>query len=198
MSQGCADHRRGNRLHWRRRSTARDHAGSGAARRRAVRARLTLQTTVVPNAHPALHVQQVDPAYLRETSAEGQLFAIVDGCAAPDLPSLARALGPERAVCLYLGTAAENYADKAPYLIRVDPTLLSEWRERFGADAWGCLFTSSERWDTVRRHLRSLLTVSSPEGEAWLFRFWDPRLLPAFLRASQPDELNAFFGPLAT
>ncbi len=153
---------------------------------------------MVPNAQLALHVQQVDPAYLRETSAEGQLFAIVDGCAAPDLPNLARALGPERAVCLYLGTAAENYADKAPYLIRVDPTLLSEWRERFGADAWGCLFTSSESWDTVRRHLRSLLTVSSPEGEAWLFRFWDPRLLPAFLRASQPDELNAFFGPVAT
>ncbi len=151
-----------------------------------------------PNAHDALHLQQIDPAYLRDTSIGGQLYAIVDGCAVPGLPDLARTLGPARAVCLYLGTAAENYADKAPYLLLVDPALLAEVRERFGDGAWGCLFTSSEGWEDVRRHLRSLLTVSSPEGERWLFRFWDPRLLPAFLRASEPDELNAFFGPVAT
>lgn len=147
---------------------------------------------------PALHLQRIDPAYLRDTAAEGLLFAVVDGCAVSGLAELARALGPDRAACLYLGGAAENYADKAPYLLRIDSALLDALPERFGSGAWGCLFTSSEGWDTIRRHLRGLLTVSSPEGERWLFRFWDPRLLPAFLRASQPDELNAIFGPIAT
>lgn len=147
---------------------------------------------------PAVHLQRIDPAYLDQTAAEGMLFAVADGCVVPDLDVLARELGPERVACLYLGQAAENYADKAPYLLRVDADLLAMLRARFADEAWGCLFTSSESWDRIRRHLRSLLSVSSPEGERWLFRFWDPRLLPAFLRASEPDELNAFFGPIAT
>jgi hypothetical protein len=134
--------------------------------------------------------------YLDEAADAGQLYAVVDGCAVAGLADLARSLGEGRAACLYLGDAARNYGDKAPYLLHVDRALVKRFIDRVDGDAWGCFVVSGAGFEAVRLHLRGLLTVASPEGEAWLFRFWDPRLLPTFLRASQPDELNAFFGPI--
>lgn len=143
-----------------------------------------------------LHLRRIAPSYLQEAADAGSLYAVVDGCAAPALSNLARTLGPGRAACLYLGDAAANYGDKAPYLLRVDSALAATLGDGASDPAWGCFVVSSIGFEAVRRHLRGWLTVNSPEGEAWLFRFWDPRLLPIFLRASQPDELNAFFGPI--
>jgi len=143
-----------------------------------------------------LHLRRIAPSYLREAADAGSLYAVVDGCAAPAVSDLARSLGPDRAACLYLGEAATNYGDKAPYLLRVDAALAATLGDRASDPAWGCFVVSANGFEAVRRHLRGWLTVSSPQGEAWLFRFWDPRLLPVFLRASQPDELNAFFGPI--
>ncbi|KRA59182.1 hypothetical protein ASD79_10795 [Caulobacter sp. Root655] len=143
-----------------------------------------------------LHLRRIAPSYLREAADAGNLYAVVDGCAAPTISDLARSLGPGRAACLYLGDAATNYGDKAPYLLQVDSALAASLGDGASDAAWGCFVVSSSGFEAVRRHLRGWLTVNSPEGEAWLFRFWDPRLLPVFLRASRPDELNAFFGPI--
>jgi RHS repeat-associated protein len=143
-----------------------------------------------------LHLRRIAPSYLTEAADAGSLYAVVDGCAVPAISDLARTLGPERAACLYLGDAAANYGDKAPYLLRVDSALAATLGDGASGPAWGCFVVSSSGFEAVRRHLRGWLTVNSPEGEAWLFRFWDPRLLPIFLRASLPDELNAFFGPI--
>jgi YD repeat-containing protein len=68
--------------------------------------------------------------------------------------------------------------------------------DRLGDSNWGCLLVSAAPRPRLLRHLRSLLEVRSPAGERWLFRFWDPRVLPTFVRASGPAELNAFFGPV--
>lgn len=144
-----------------------------------------------------MHLHRIEAAGISAAADAGELYAIVDGCIGPEVSDLADALGPERAACLYLGVAAENYRDKAPYLLRVDRALALALPERFGDAAWGCFARSTAGFEAVRRHVRGLLTVTSPEGQSWLFRFWDPRLLPTFLRASTADELNAFFGPVS-
>ncbi|MFS2110166.1 DUF4123 domain-containing protein [Sphingomonas sp. Sphisp140] len=129
-------------------------------------------------------------------AAAGQLYALVDGCISPDIPAMAEQAGPGRAACLYLGRAAINYREQAPYLFRVDPAQAEALATRFDGQPWGVFLISSAGFDATRRHLRRFLKVRSPEGAGWLFRFYDPRLLPAFLRSSTPDELNAFFGPV--
>ncbi len=144
---------------------------------------------------PALHLERIEPGYFEDAAAAGSLYAVVDGCAAPGIAQLAR--DHRRAECLYLGSAAANYGDKAPWLFALRPGERERLIERFGDENWGCFLISSEDPQRIRRHLRGLLTVRSPEGDRWLFRFWDPRILPAYLRASNVRELNAFFGPVA-
>lgn len=129
-------------------------------------------------------------------AAAGQLYALVDGCVSPDIPAMAEQAGQGRAACLYLGRAAINYREQAPYLFRVDPAQAEALATRFDGQPWGVFLISSAGFDATRRHLRRFLKVRSPEGAGWLFRFYDPRLLPAFLRSSTPEELNAFFGPV--
>ncbi len=145
-------------------------------------------------ADSAVHLKRIDPAFLNEAATTGDLYALVDGCAVPGITQLAREYG--QAVCLYLGTAEANYSDKAPWLFAVRRGDLETLINRFGPGEWGCFLISPQGCERLRRHLRSLLAVRSPAGERWLFRFWDPRVLPAYLRASIPGELNAFFGPI--
>ncbi len=129
-------------------------------------------------------------------AAAGQLYALVDGCVSPDIPAMAEQAGQGRAACLYLGRAAVNYRDQAPWLFRVDAAQAEALATRFDGQPWGVFLVSGAGFEVTRRHLRRFLKVRSPEGVGWLFRFYDPRLLPAFLRSSTPDELNAFFGPV--
>ena len=145
----------------------------------------------------AARVHRVDPALLHQAADAGELYAVVDACAGGDVPAMAAAAGLGGAACLYRGMAARHYGDKAPYLFRADRALLDRLRGRFGDEPWGCLLLSAAGFDRVRRHLRGLLRAASPDGESWLFRFYDPRLLPTFLRHSTAAELDAFFGPVA-
>ncbi|WP_185206331.1 DUF4123 domain-containing protein [Sphingomonas sp. NBWT7] len=143
-----------------------------------------------------LIIGPVEPAWLREAAARGHLYAVVDPCVDDDAHRWLATLGEDCVSSLYLGEAQANYGDKAPHIVRVDPALLDALPPRFGNAAWGCLIVSQAPPGRVRRHLRGWLSVRSPEGEAWLFRFWDPRRLPTYLRASTVAELDAFFGPI--
>jgi RHS repeat-associated protein len=143
-----------------------------------------------------LLIQNLDRAAQHDLAAKGQLFAIVDACAVPEIDGIANRLGSERAACLYLGTAADTYGDNAPYLLQCDGTLLDRIVRDYGDTAWGLFIIADAQFDAVRRHLRQFLRVRSPGGDDWQFRFYDPRILPLFLNSSTPDELNTFFGPI--
>ncbi|TVQ55912.1 MAG: DUF4123 domain-containing protein, partial [Phycisphaerales bacterium] len=55
---------------------------------------------------------------------------------------------------------------------------------------------SAVSFDAIRRHLRKFLKVKSPEGKTLYFRYYDPRILAAFLPACNEQELRQLFGPL--
>jgi hypothetical protein len=52
------------------------------------------------------------------------------------------------------------------------------------------------RMKRLRHHLRTLLVVKSWSGERMLFRYYDPRVLRAYLPTCTSDELRTVFGPV--
>lgn len=131
-----------------------------------------------------------------EWAERGRLFAIVDATDTPAVPERASRLGEGRAVSLYRGDAEESLSAIAPYLIHLDwPTL--EWIiETLWPTPWGVLVLADTPLDALRTHFRKFLVVDGPAGESWYFRFYDPRVLPAYLASCDDEQLRAFFGPV--
>ncbi|MBD0321429.1 MAG: DUF4123 domain-containing protein [Gemmatimonadetes bacterium] len=128
---------------------------------------------------------------LRRLADDGVLFAVVDACDRGDVPPRAWERG---APSLYAGTEDAALWAIAPYLFAVDGDLL-DWIGERRNDAWGVFAVADCGLDALATHLRGLLVVRSPEGERWRFRFYDPRVLPAFLESCDDETRRGFFGP---
>ena len=99
---------------------------------------------------------------------------------------------------LYEGDTAYKLATHAPYLVKLPDS--GSWIEELLQKGWGrswLVFVCSDApMEEVRRHLRHFLYVQNAEGAQLYFRFYDPRILRAFLPACTPAELSQFFGPI--
>ena len=123
----------------------------------------------------------------------GQLFAVVDSCDSPGVPLLAFEIGPERAVSLLNDRAQQTMWAVAPYLFRADRDVLQWLWENVWGDAWGIFVVMRATLEQARASLQQLLVVAAPDGEQWLFRFYDPRVLPEFLESSDASQLREAF-----
>lgn len=133
---------------------------------------------------------------LEDLARQGKLWAIVDACDEPAVPTKMDELGEQRAICLYRGEAEVENADIAPFLAHVDDFLLRWIVEELWARPWGVFAVTSGEIEKLRAHFRQFLTVRDPDGEKMYFRYYDPRVLKAFLPACNRDELSKLFGPL--
>ncbi len=85
-----------------------------------------------------------------------------------------------------------------PYLVELDPEeeftrfLLSNGWDRH----WGIFFRSDTGLKNIRRHFRDLLVVRDERGKQLMFRYYDPRVLRAYLPTCLPNELSQVFGPV--
>lgn len=102
--------------------------------------------------------------------------------------------------CLYGGAFAATMSDYAPYLVAVpaDSPFLATLLDQGWGESWGIFVATDAELETLRRHLRRYLSVKLPDGRQVLFRFYDPRVLRAFLPTCTGDELQRFFGPVET
>ncbi len=130
-------------------------------------------------------------------AAAGHLWAILDATDAPLVLELVNTLGPDRAVSLYRGRAEEDLVAIAPFLVQLDPPTFGLITERLWSEPWGVLAVATTTIEELRFHFRRFLIVESPGGEDWYFRFYDPRVLPKFLAASNDQERTEFFGPVS-
>ena len=127
------------------------------------------------------------------------VFAVLD--AARDDAVLATLRGQSE--CAYASLYDEDprhasLAAFAPYLVglhRSGPFLEALLR-RSWAQSWGIFLTCSLPFDEVRRHLRRFLLVQHEDGRELYFRFYDPRVLRAFLPTCTPEQSHAFYGPI--
>ena len=100
--------------------------------------------------------------------------------------------------CLYEGKSAEDLANFAPYLTELAPgsKLLPELVRYGWANNWGVYVTSARPFAEVRKHFRRFLMVDTEDGKVLYFRFYDPRVLRAFLPRFTPEQTSDFFGPV--
>ena len=132
---------------------------------------------------------------VRRWAEAGRLRAVIDACDAPAVWNRARDLGEQRAVSLYKGRAEEDLAAIAPYLFTVDDGLYDWITTTLWAEPWGFFLLSDEPLEALRHHYRKFLVVEGPGSEPLYFRFYDPRVLQAYLPTCTSSELTDFFGP---
>jgi hypothetical protein len=142
------------------------------------------------------------------------LRALVDAARTPEVLT-ALAAGPGAYESLYRGTSREKYLACSPIL--AECTEGSALLRRLEADAWGAswgvLVASSTSFEALAAHFRGLVVVRkelAPEKsgttasatptsyQRLLFRFYDPRVLRAYLPTCTDRELTRVFGPVVS
>lgn len=99
--------------------------------------------------------------------------------------------------CLYSGALPRALEMVAPHLVELSSgsRLTARWLAEGWGQAWG-IFLKIDDPSNLRHHLRKFLKVRSDEGQRLLFRYYDPRVLRAYLPTCTPDELQQVFGPI--
>jgi hypothetical protein len=114
------------------------------------------------------------------------LYAVLDAAVLDGLLVSLNELDRRQSFCLLRGEIPPDVAHVAPYLCCLkEEAALVEWLEARLGLAWGYVLESGLSPHQLHLHLRRFTETRGPQGEAWLFRFWDPRVL-----RSMPDILK--------
>jgi len=124
-------------------------------------------------------------------------YALLDGARTPDVQAWVLTSRLESR-CLYIGELAPALARVAPYVVRLPRSSPASRAllDRAWGDSWGVFFRSTASMDALHRHFRRMLRVQDERGVRMLFRFYDPRVLRAYLPTCVASELNQVFGPV--
>ena len=99
---------------------------------------------------------------------------------------------------LFLGELAPELALASPYLVHLG-SLSRESRyilEHGWGNHWGVFVRADVLLQDLRRHFRTFLQVEDENGRRLFFRFYDPRVLRAYLPTCTRQELEVVFGPV--
>lgn len=109
----------------------------------------------------------------------------------------AQQLNPEH-TCLYEGDSARFLSAVAPWLFKLEPgSDFARWLSEHGSgQSWGVVLRCGEDPVKLYKHLRNFLIVQGEDGREMYFRYYDPRVLRAFLPTCEPEQLRALFGPI--
>ncbi len=133
------------------------------------------------------------------TALDGELpiYAVLDGARDSRVQSWVMKTGAP-AWCLYAGNIPAELAEAAPWLIRLGRghAYTNEFFNEGWFDAWGIAFATAAPSRVLRRHLRQFLLARTESGTRLLFRYYDPRVLRAYLPTCNAGELARFFGPI--
>ena len=128
-----------------------------------------------------------------------RLYTVVDACQDAELAFEAETRFKVPIRMLFKGEASQYMRDVAPYFIPIDPAsdYLERWAAAWGKNA-GVLLTSAADPEKVFRHLREIFVVKDEAGQEYFFRFYDPRVLRAYLPTCTPEQAAEFFGPVSS
>ncbi len=143
-----------------------------------------------------LYVQTGAREQLLRFAEGGFLFAVLDATDCPAVPAKLRELGALRCASLFEGSAYQAYWAVAPHVVQVDAPLLQWIYDTLWPQPWGIFVMARADLASLGNHLQRFLVATLPDNKPWFFRYYDPRILPQFLRASNAEELADFFGPV--
>ena len=129
------------------------------------------------------------------------VYAVLDGASVEQLPQLLWEHEPEN-ICLYRGELESDIAAVAPYLVKLEydhPFTKLVCEEGWG-NHWGIFAVTPAEVDirTLRQHFRKFLMVYNPDGKLIYFRYYDPRVLRAYLPTCNAEDINIVFGPIGS
>jgi len=128
------------------------------------------------------------------SSREPHVYAVLDGASVPDIVQNLADYNAE-SICLYRGELDPELAQMAPYLVILPAeSELADWALNGIGRHWGIFATSKASMKEMRKHFRTILTIYAPDGEPVYFRYYDPRVLSAFLPTCNEEEKKALFG----
>ncbi|MGJ7503183.1 DUF4123 domain-containing protein [Variovorax sp. ZT5P49] len=134
-----------------------------------------------------------------DSLAEDQVHAIVDSARDPRILPMLRSAGLEY-TCLFAGPLSLELQAAAPYLVRLSPwPAFTRYLFELGwGQSWSVLTVvpTHVTLTQLSRHLRTLLRVRDEAGQILMFRFYDPRVLRAYLPTCTPGEAAQVFGPM--
>ncbi len=125
------------------------------------------------------------------------LYAILDGARNEGIyPAIVQS-GCEYE-CLYRGELDPGLAEAAPYLVKLEKDKpFSNWLIDEGwGDSWGVFIHTAATFRDLKRHLRKFLMVYDADTKPMYFRYYDPRVLRAYLPTCNSEELAIVFGPV--
>jgi hypothetical protein len=164
------------------------------------RVTLSAGETPVPTPHPSItHHETPLQRLLGLFRHEYQpLFAILDASRDERITTLLSQSKDEH-LSLYKGEESRRFSQVAPYLVRLEThsPLLGALVVEGWSKGWGVYLSSSAALENLRRHLRQFLDLSLPDGKKAYFRFYDPRILRAWLPECTLERAQWFFGPVA-
>jgi hypothetical protein len=98
--------------------------------------------------------------------------------------------------CLMTDKLEPDMQEVAPYLVHLlEDAPFTKWLMKNGwAQNWGIFLTSKGDLGEVWRDMRQHVMVSDRQGKRLFFRFYDPRVLNAFLPTCDSKQLTEFFG----
>ncbi|MEA2343746.1 MAG: hypothetical protein QOF63_1915 [Thermoanaerobaculia bacterium] len=135
------------------------------------------------------------PAPLDPTAPS--VFALIDAARDEQIyPALLKADGEW--CCLYRGDAAVTMAEVAPYLVELDPhARFTSWLLKKGwGNSWCVFLHAGVTLERLQAHFRRLVMAQLPDGKMVYFRFYDPRVLRAYLPTCTAKERELVFGPV--
>jgi hypothetical protein len=125
------------------------------------------------------------------------VFALVDAARDEQIyPALLKA--DCEWVCIYRGDAAVTMAEVAPYLVELDPhARFTSWLlEKGWGKSWGLFLHARVAIERLQAHFRRLTMAQLPDGKIVYFRFYDPRVMRAYLPTCTREETELVFGPV--
>ncbi len=125
------------------------------------------------------------------------LYAVADAARDRELVFAARDEFGLELRTLFVGDLAPHLEHVAPHLIAFPPEtgFLERWAEHLGRSA-GILLLSAAPANEIWTHLRRMFVITDEADQEFSFRYYDPRVLRAYLPTCTADEAREFFGPI--
>ena len=100
--------------------------------------------------------------------------------------------------CLFGEGVPAVLAKTAPYLIELQAQHpFTNWLINQGwGDSWGIFVESRATLGSLRQHFCKFLKARDEEGREFFFRYYDPRVLRAYIPSCNTAEADTFFGPV--
>ena len=133
---------------------------------------------------------------------DNNVYAVIDGASCPELRFKIYNLAQEgyalESCCLWSGKLEPDLEEVAPYLVKLpqdhpftDLLITEGWDNH-----WNIFVESGLEFKALRKLVRKLLLVKSPEGENLVFRFYDPRVMSIFTPTVEGEQATELFEDL--